>query len=157
MGLAGRAPRSAGAAFGRAPRMGCRRTRCTRWRTARSHLGRRAARAAGGCAAPSGAWAISPAACPDMGRRACGRSPAASSATTTAGARRCRAGAACCAASADVGISRACSRCARTGLESPRCAIVGCRSTGAVRAACSRLGRARGICSTGHAAGAFME
>ena len=103
MGLAGRAPRSAGAAFGRAPRMGCRRTRCTRWRTARSHLGRRAARAAGGCAAPSGACAISPAAGPDVGRRACGRSPA----TTTAGASRCRAGAVCCAASADVGISRA--------------------------------------------------
>jgi hypothetical protein len=160
LGLAWRASRSAGAASCRSARMGCGRSCCTGWGAARSDVGRRTAGATCSCAAPRGGCALRAASCPDVGRRACGRSPiaAASSATTTTTcASRCRAGAGRRSTRADVGISRACGRCARTGLELSRRAFVGCRPTSAVRAARSRLGCTSGISPGGHAPGAFME
>jgi hypothetical protein len=108
LGVARRASRSAGAASGsRGTSVGCRRTRRTGWCTARSELGRRSARAAGGRAAARAGCALCTAARSDMGRRPAGRGPGAATASTTtaaACASRCRAAAGCRPTRADVGI-----------------------------------------------------
>jgi hypothetical protein len=165
MGIAGRSSGSAGTASGGITRMGCRRTR----RSARGlgrcatrpHLGRRAARAAGSCAAPRGGCACSPAARPDVGCPAGGRCATTTTATTAAPraprASRRRATAGGCATRADVGIGRACCRPACAGLESTGGALMGCRAGSAFRATRARLGRAGRFGRAGHAARAVME